>query len=168
MPKIVYHGTLSNAAPHEHGYPFHAGTYKAANDRLDDEIEHGVDWDPEGTGKAQVGIGQIHSYEVSDDAPTSKRVWGDPDVGFQRATWERDGDDGPPTPEVPEHKQNRIYPYKNDREDKGSTSYVVPSSFVGNHVKHLNTQQFLINADANSEKSFMGSISAMVGGRFNH
>jgi hypothetical protein len=154
MGKIVYHGTVGGSAPHEHGYPFHAGTYRAANDRLDDEISHGVDWDPEGTGKSQVGIGQIHSYEISDSAPTSKRLWEDPmfPENENRA--------------VPEHKQNRIYPYKNEREDRDSTSYVIPSGFVGNHVKHLNTQQFLINADADSEKSFMGAISVMSGGRF--
>lgn len=32
-PKIVYHGTLSEEAPHEHGYPFHAGTLRAADGR---------------------------------------------------------------------------------------------------------------------------------------
>jgi hypothetical protein len=154
MGKIVYHGTVGGSAPHEHGYPFHAGTYRAANDRLDDEISHGVDWDPEGTGKSQVGIGQIHSYEISDSAPTSKRLWEDPmfPENENRA--------------VPEHKQNRIYPYKNEREDRDSTSYVIPSGFVGNHVKHLNTQQFLINADADAEKAFMGAVSTMVGGPF--
>jgi hypothetical protein len=41
---------------------------------------------------------------------------------------------------VPEHKTNRIYPYTNRREDRGSTSYVVPSGFVGNHVKSLGLQ----------------------------
>lgn len=154
MGKIVYHSTLSEKAPHEYGYPFHAGTNKAANDRLDDEIEHGMDWDPEGTGKAQVGIGQIHAYEISDDAPTSRRVWEDPMFSENESK------------AVPEGSQTRIYPYKNEREDKGSTSYVIPAAFVGNHVKHLNTQQFLINADADSEKSFMGAISTMVGGPF--
>jgi hypothetical protein len=154
MGKIVYHGTVEGKAPHEHGYPFHAGTFRAANDRLDDEISHGVDWDPEGTGKSQVGIGQIHSYEISDSAPTSKRLWEDP-MFYENENRA-----------VPEHKQNRIYPYKNEREDRDSTSYVIPSGFVGNHVKHLNTQQFLINADADSEKSFMSAISTMVGGPF--
>jgi len=155
MGKIVYHSSLSEKAPHEYGERFHAGTNKAANDRLDDEIEHGMDWDPEGTGKAQVGIGQIHAYEISDSAPISRHTWSDPDIG-SRGYLDR----------VPEHKDNRIYPYKNNREDKGSTSYVIPAAFVGNHVKHLNTQQFLINADADSEKSFMGAISVMAGGPF--
>jgi hypothetical protein len=30
----------------------------------------------------------------------------------------------------------------------------------------LNTQQFLINADADAEKAFMGTISVMAGGPF--
>ena len=154
MGKIVYHGTVESEAPHTYGYPFHAGTLRAANDRLDDEIQHGVDWDPEGTGKAQIGIGRIHSYEVSDNAPTSKRTWEDP-MFYENENRA-----------VPEHKQNRIYPYTNEREDRDSTSYVIPSTFVGTHVKHLSTQQFLINADKDNHNSFMGAISTMVGGPF--
>jgi hypothetical protein len=149
MPKIVYHGTVSGEAPHTWGSPFHAGTYEAANDRLDDEIEHGVDWDPE-----EIGIGQIHEYEISDKAPMSKRTWEDP-MFYENENRA-----------VPEHKENRIYPYENAREDKGSTSYVIPSSFVGNHVKHLSTQQFFINAKIQDEKDIMKAISVMSGGRY--
>jgi len=152
MSKVAYHGTVSGEAPHVHGYPFHAGTFEAANARLDDELENGVDWDPEGTGKPQIGIGQIHAYEISDDAPTSKRVWEDPMFyeNEDRA--------------VPEHKENRIYPYKNAIEDKGSTSYVIPAAFVGNHVKHLNKTQFFINATHDDEQAIYNAISAMAGG----
>ena len=154
MSKIVYHGTVSSGAPHVWGSPFHAGTLRAANERLDDEIEHGVAWDAENKGILAIGIGQIHAYEISDDAPTSRKVWEDPMFSEDESK------------AVPEHKENRIYPYKNEREDKGLTSYVIPSSFVGTHVKHLNTTQFLINADKEQESSIMGAISTMAGGPF--
>lgn len=152
MGKIVYHGTVSNAAPHEHGYPFHAGTLRAANDRLDDEISHGVDWE-DGSDTPRLAIGQIHAYEISDSAPTSKKTWEDP-MFYENET-----------KAVPEHKENRIYPYSNAQEDRGSTSYVIPSGFVGNHVKHLNTSQFLINATKERETDFMNAITAMSGGK---
>ena len=149
MKKVVYHGTLERQAPHEHGYPFHAGTLKAANDRLDDEMESGVDWDPEGTGTPQIGVGQVHAYEISDNAPTSRRVWEDPKFETNKS--------------VPEHSQTRVYPYKNAVEDKGSTSYVIPAAFVGNHVKHLNTTQFLINADKQQHDGIMSGMASMLG-----
>jgi hypothetical protein len=72
--------------------------------------------------------------------------------------------DDPPI--VPEYSQKRIYPYKNEREDKGSTSYVVPSNFVGNHVKHLGIQfqHFTMAGDYNHEVA-VNAISTMVGGK---
>lgn len=124
MPrKIVYHGTVESDPPHLLGFPFHAGTKKAAQERIDDEISHGISVD-EPTRVAA----SYHAYEISDEAPMSRRTWEDPMFykNEQRA--------------VPEHKENRIYPYKNEREDRGATSYVIPSSFVGKHVKHLGTQ----------------------------
>ena len=150
MGKIVYHGTLSEEAPHEHGFPFHAGTLRAANDRLDDEIQHGVDWD-----SAERGVASIHAYEISDTAPTSRRTWQDPmfytDEGMA----------------VPEHKENRIYPYENDREDRGTTSYVIPSGFVGKHVKHLGVQfQSLVDPYDGRGEAVYNAMSVMVGGRY--
>jgi hypothetical protein len=124
VPKIVYHGTLSDEPPHTYGEPFHAGTLRAASERLDDEISHGVDWDEVGTATAK-----IHKYEISDTAPISRKMWDDP------MFYSEEG--GLP---VPEHKQNRIYPYVNSREDVNNPSYVIPSQFVGNHVKHLGVQ----------------------------
>jgi hypothetical protein len=150
--RIVYHGTIEGKAPHEHGYPFHAGTYRAANDRLDDEMQH-TDWNWEGNGVPSLSVGQIHAYEISDKAPTSRRTWEDPMFYNNESR------------AVPENSQTRIYPYKNEREDRGSTSFVVPSAFVGNHVKHLNTQQFLINAIDDRGDTVYNAMSTMVGGR---
>lgn len=121
--KIVYHGTVENEPPHVHGFPFHAGSKRAAQERIDDEISHGMSVDEPTRVTAS-----YHAYEIDDESPMSKRTWQDP-MFYQD---ERKA--------VPEHKENRIYPYTNEREDRGSTSYVIPSSFVGKHVKHLGVQ----------------------------
>ena len=150
MGKIVYHGTMSQEPPHEYGEPFHVGTERAAEQRLDDEIEHGNFWAEE-----PLRIASMHAYEISDTAPKSRKMWKDP------TRYE-----GEPAA-VPEHKENRIYPYKNAIEHKGSTSYVVPSSFVGKHVKHLGLQfQHFVADDPDDIDTALGAISVMVGGRF--
>ena len=146
MGKIVYHGTASEHPPHMYGEPFHAGTLTAAYDRMDDESMNGMLDEP---------TQRIHKYEISDDAPTSRRIWSDP---------LNENHDDPPI--VPEYSQKRIYPYKNEREDKGSTSYVIPSSFVGKHVKHLGIQfqHFTMGGDYNHEMA-VNAMSTMVGGK---
>lgn len=158
MGKIVYHGTFSAEPPHQYGGTFHAGTLRATDDRSADQLSAGEVEAP--------AIRRVHAYEISDSAPTSKRVWGDPDVGFLRASWERDGEDGPPPAEVPEHKENRIYPYKNIREDRGSTSYVIPSGFVGTHVKHLGVQFQGLHTETDEDyDNIMNAITVMSGGK---
>lgn len=156
MAKVVYHGTFSGRPPHEYGGTFHAGTMRATDDRAADQVMGGEIDAP--------AIKQVHAYEISDDAPMSRRMWGDPDVGFLRATHEREGQDAPP-PEVPEHKTNRIYPYQNIREDRGSTSYVIPSNFVGKYVKHLGVQFQGFHGSDEQFDATMNAISAMSGGR---
>jgi len=140
MAKIVYHGTFSDEPPHEYGGTFHAGTYEAANDRIDEAEEVG-------------GIATIHEYEISDDAPTSRIVWADP---YDHP------DEGPNV--VPEYNQKRIYPYRNSVEDKGSISYVIPTGFVGKHVKHLGPQ--FQEPRGEGGKAIMSAISVMSGGRY--
>jgi hypothetical protein len=147
MPKIVYHGTFGEHAPHEYGENFHAGTIRATEDRAADQMMGGEVEAP--------AIRQLHAYEISDDAPMSKRVWADPDDY---------PDTGPNV--VPEYNEKRIYPYKNSREDRGSISYVIPHNFVGKHVKHLGVQfQGLYGSDEQHD-SLMNAISTMVGGPF--
>lgn len=124
MGKIVYHGTFSDQPPHEYAQEtFHAGTMEATEQRLEDEMSHGMD-------VPEMPVWSVHKYEISENAPVSRRTWSDP-MAFPR--------EGAPAA-VPEHKENRIYPYTNIREDRGSTSYVIPSNFVGGHVKHLGVQ----------------------------
>jgi hypothetical protein len=68
---------------------------------------------------------------------------------------------------VPEFNEKRIYPYKNVREDRGSTSYVIPSGFVGKHVKHLGVQFQGLHVDSYEDyDAVMGGISSMLGGKF--
>ena len=162
MGKIVYHGTLSEKAPHEHGYPFHAGTYEAAHQRLENEISDGVDW-----GEAGVGLSQIHAYEIDENAPTSSKTWQDPMFPDKEGWYSDPNDPKIASREVPEHSQSRIYPYVNSIEDKGSTSYVIPSRFVyeGQHVKHLGVQFQDIVAPSENQKAIYKAMSTMVGGK---
>ena len=147
MGKIVYHGTFSEDAPHAYGGTFHAGSMRATDDRSADQITHGEIEEP--------AIRQVHAYEISDDAPMSRRTWGDPDDFIDENTTA-----------VPEHKENRIYPYSNAREDRGSTSYVIPSGFVGKHVKHLGVQFQGFHGNDEQHDTMMNAISTMVGGPF--
>jgi hypothetical protein len=125
MGQIVYHGTWGDEPPHAYGEPFHVGTKRATDDRAADQMMGG-DVEPPATRR-------VHAYEISATAPMSRRLWDDPDYkSFSEP-------DEPARP-VPQHKENRIYPYLNAREDKGSVSYVIPAGFVGKHVKHLGVQ----------------------------
>lgn len=144
VPKIIYHGTLSDQPPHEYDQPtFHAGTRQAASDRLDDEISHGVDWD-----EVPIGVASVHAYEVSPNTPKSRKIWDDP-MSYD-------------TP-VPEHKSNRVYPYLNSREDINNLSYVVPTGFVGSHVKHLGVQFQQVIGGKDAENAVFGAIRGMLG-----
>lgn len=147
MGKIVYHGTFSEGAPHEYGETFHAGTLRSTDDRAADILM--------ARGVERPAIRQIHGYEISDDAPMSKRVWDDPLEGIYGPK------DSKP---VPEFNQKRIYPYKNDREDSGSTSYVIPSGFVGKYVKHLGVQFQGFHANDEQHTALMNAMTTMVGG----
>ena len=149
MGKIVYHGTFSEGAPHEYDQTFHAGSMAATEDRSADQIMGGEVEAP--------AIRQVHAYEISDTAPTSRLMWKDPDAG---SFYDYLGGI-----KVPEHKENRIYPYKNMREDRGSTSYVIPSAFVGTHVKHLGVQFQGLHADDDGYDATMNAISTMLGGK---
>lgn len=127
MRRIVYHGTLTGKAPHMvyGNQMFHAGTKEAALDRIlhTIESEEFKQEDPK-TDVYVPGSAQIHAYEIQESAPISKRVFGDPT------------DDNP----VPEGNIRKIHRYKNEVEDYGSTSLVIPTKFVGGHVRHLGPQ----------------------------
>lgn len=147
MGKIVYHGTFSEYPPHEYGETFHAGTRAATEDRIADQIMGGEVEGP--------AITRTYGYEISDTAPMSRSTWEDPDAG-----WAYKSLGGTP---VPEHKTNRIYPYVNRREDRGSTSYVIPSGFVGGKVKNLGLQfQGFVGTDEQFD-AMTGAMRTMLG-----
>lgn len=153
MGKIVYHATHSDEAPHSYGEPFHAGTLNAAYDRLEDEQSNGML--AEAMLDKEWATSRIHKYEIADSAPTSRAMWNDP--------LDEDGDG---LNFVPEYSQKRIYPYRNRYEDKGSTSYVIPSDFVGTHVKHLGIQfQHFTNFGDYGHETAVNAMSTMVGGK---
>jgi len=136
MGRIVYHGTFEDKAPHEYAQPtFHAGTRKASEDRLAEAEEVG-------------GVATIHAYEIKDKAPTSRQNWDDP-----LDHWNP----------VPEHRTGRIYPYTNINEDEGSTSYVIPSRFVGNHVRYLGPQFQELRGEGG--RVIKDAITVMAGGK---
>ena len=141
----VYHSTFSDKAPHEHdehGGTFHAGTIRAAWDRLDESTEQG-------------GIVRYHQYAISRNAPFSKKLWEDP-IHPNKAK------------RVPEDKTSRVHAYTNEVEDPGSRSYVIPSKFVGAHVKYLGPQfnQGGQELRGPGGEVIANAISTMVGGPF--
>lgn len=139
MGKIVYHGTFSDKPPHEYGGTLHAGTERAAHDRLEEAEEFG-------------GMATIHAYEISDDAPMSRTMWSDPiyrSYGARKV--------------VPEYPKKKIYPYTNAVEDYGSVSYAIPSGFVGTHVKHLGPQFQELRGEGG--RIIASAITTMLGGK---
>lgn len=150
MGKIVYHGTFSEYPPHEYGHEtFHAGTMRATDDRAADQLMGGEVGEP--------AIRQVHAYEISDDAPVSKRVWDDPMKGLFRSSEKAHP--------APLYNEKRIYPYTNIREDRGSTSYVIPSGFVGKHVEYMGVQFQGLHASNEDYDTIMHAIAAMGGGK---
>jgi hypothetical protein len=158
MGKIVYHGTYSAEPPHKYEGTFHVGTLQAAHDRLADEEETAV------YGETRpAAIARVHKYEISDEAPTSRRTWDDPLTGT--GAWEMD-DEAPKYYPVPESgSRKRIYPYENIREDKGSISYIVPSAFVGESVKYLGQQFQSVVGEPQEVHALYNAMRIMLGGK---
>lgn len=151
MSRIVYHGTWSPRPPHEYGSSFHAGTEQSARDRL--FSGEGI---PEGEGHRQA----IHAYEISSDEQISPKMHSDPHAGD---TYENIWGDGPRNP-LPK-RSNKIVQYLNDHEDRGSTSYVIPSRMVREGmVKHLGAQ-WDIDPDDERNAPIVGAYKAMIGAK---
>jgi hypothetical protein len=127
--KIVYHGTWSDKPPHEYDKPFHAGTERAAHDRL--SSGEGI---PEGMGWMQT----VHAYEI-DDKDVEPTLYSDPHYGdtYSNIWKEKTPPHTRKAPETP----NRIVKYLNDHEDRGSTSYLIPrSAYEEGRVRHMGVQ----------------------------
>lgn len=153
----VYHGTLSEQAPHnvfQHAGAFHAGTRKAAVDRLIDQ-----DALQPGDEGLEVSQPQIHVYEIMPDTPVSMLTYSDPDYGLSDIDYTK-----PAVAKVAKYSSkgllvNRgnitrsIKKYKNLIEDPGSTSYLIPTQMVPNRIRHLGTQFYGYNPDVEDPAS---------------
>jgi hypothetical protein len=128
----VSHGTLSHIPPHEleGSEEFHVGTQSSAHTRM-----------------AQYGNAHRynHVYRISRDA-MSPVVFGDylnrpenldePMSGVQPSLWENTAFNSPEA-EKYQKDSNLVLPYRNQQEDRGSVSFVVPKGRVGNGVEYL-------------------------------
>lgn len=129
----VAHGTLSPVPPHEieKGDPnFHVGTTRSAHVRLAQYGDH-----PR----------YSHIYRIHRDA-LAPVVFGDdlnrpesldePLQGIQQGLWEGI----PHTSKEAEgfiKSSNLVLPYRNEQEDRGSVSFVVPKNRIGAGVEYL-------------------------------
>jgi len=148
--KIVYHGTWSPKPPHEYDSSFHAGTKKAAQERL--ESGEGI---PDGYGYFQA----VHRYEVPEEL-ISKKTYSDPHPGdtYHEVT------KGKSLPHLPD-ESDTVSQYINDHEDRGQRSYVIPSHLVhSGMVKHLGAQ-WDIDPDDIRNAPVVNAMITMVGGK---
>ena len=145
-PVIAHHSTWLGIDPHELNADssVHAGTMQAAYDRLSDGLGSTMEDSDYESGERLDSY--MHSYEVPrgsinptmhmDPHTSSKNVLRHPNTSRKRM---------PVAPEFLSPYENasdtRVVPYTNTFEDKGSTSYVIPSKLINEgRVKHLGSQ----------------------------
>lgn len=165
---VVYHGTLSEQAPHrvfQREGVFHAGTRKAAIDRLLDQDALQI-----GDEDLDVSQPQLHAYEIMPDAPMSMLTYSDPIYeGSIELTpeWQQHVQKQPDWLEIQRHKKyaseelqvnrgkntNIIKKYTNLVEHPGSTSYQIPVHLVSSKVRHLGVQFYGYNPDVEDPTS---------------
>lgn len=132
----VQHGTQSEVPPHELDGPeaFHVGTPMAAKSRMSPEL-------------MRVQPAVFHTYRISRDAMAPVR-FGD-FIGEQEYDKHMSGLQPDLFESVSFDKKaatdyikssNLVLPYRNHQEDKGSTSFLVPKSRIGNGVEYLGSQ----------------------------
>lgn len=144
QPVTVHHSTWIGLDPHEVNYDtsFHAGTMQAAKDRLRAgliETINNSDYE-----EGDILDATIHSYEIPRSS-ISPKMHMDPDTSSAQVLRHSDTS-RKRMPRAPEKiaessKPQQVVPYKNSYEDRGSTSYVIPSQLVyEGRVKHLGSQ----------------------------
>ena len=167
---VVYHGTLSEKAPHrvfQREGIFHAGTRRAAIDRLADQeaLQEG----DEGLDVAQP---QIDVYEIMPDAPMSMMTYTDPIYETMvplSEDWQEHIDSQSTQKEKIINNVNKystealrvnagninntIKKYINIVEDPGSMSYQIPVHLVPSKVRHLGAQFYGYNPDTEDPTS---------------
>ena len=144
-PIIAYHGTWTSAYPHSvGGDTFHVGTRKAALDRIRDTM-------PRNPKQAE-----IHKYEI-DPSAVSMLNYTDPEF---HPSWVASGASKAVNSSSSALQVNagdvgtKAKKYTNLVEDKGSTSYQVPTHLVkSGMVRHLGIQFEGYNPDTDDPAS---------------
>ena len=165
QPITVYHGRWNSLyslgqeeLPHEVGKTFHAGTRRAALQRISDTI-------PRDPSKSQATIYkyELHPKDVSMLRYTDsvyRKEWGD-DKRIKEAY----------SPElnveglyIQSDAGNKAKQYTNLAEDKGSTSYRIPSNLVSlGKVRHLGVQFEGYNPDVEDPTSNVQAVADTLG-----
>lgn len=143
---IVHHSTWLGIDPHDLNgdSSIHAGSMQAAYDRLGDGLDVTIKNSDYTEGEPMTSY--LHSYEI----PTSlikSTMHMDPDH-TSRNVLRHSNTSRKRMPIAPQslspyedESENRVIPYVNSFEDKGSTSYVIPSRLVHEgRIKHLGSQ----------------------------
>ena len=161
QPITVYHGRWNSIRslgmeelPHEARDTFHAGTRRAALHRIRDTT-------PRNPGESQATIYkyELHPKDVSmvryTDS-TYKKEWGD-ETGINEAhSPQLDVEQGDPG--------GKAKQYTNLAEDKGSTSYRIPSNLVSlGKVRHLGVQFEGYNPDVEDPTSNVQAVEDSLG-----
>ena len=158
---IVYHGRWNSLRslgmeelPHEARDTFHAGTRRAALHRIRDTTPR----DPSNS-QPTIYKYELHPKDVGmvryTDS-TYKKEWGD-ETGIKEAhSPQLDVEQGDPG--------NKARQYTNLAEDKGSTSYRIPSNLVTlGKVRHLGVQFEGYNPDIEDPKSNVQAVEDTLG-----
>ena len=161
QPITVYHGRWNSLRsmgmeelPHEARDTFHAGTRRAALHRIRDTIPR----DPSNS-QATIYKYELHPKDVSMVRYTDsvyKKEWGD-ETGIKGAhSPQLDVEQGDPG--------NKARQYTNLAEDKGSTSYRIPSNLVTlGKVRHLGVQFEGYNPDVEDPTSNVQAVADTLG-----
>lgn len=156
-PVIAHHSSWLGIDPQElnEESSFHAGTMKAAYDRLPGGLESTLDDSDYEEGEQmdaylltyEIPRGLINPTMHLDPHKDSNKVLRHSETSRKRLKQA-------PESLFPYHhpEQNKVIQYKNEFEDAGSTSYVIPSKLVNhNRIKQL-SQQFITSVDLDEDR----------------
>ena len=163
-PLRIYHASPSKTPPHvlqglrQSSMPtFHAGTLDAALERAafqtktthdehyEDLSEQGIADDNDGPDYEKY----MHVYEIPSREHVSLATFGDPHAAGYDEERNPEHIEGW---EVNQRRTDKANKYRNEWEDKGSTSFVVPAQLVRTgKIRHLSSTQFNTSMSAFDE-----------------
>lgn len=153
LNQILFHASLSATPPHksrkknEHGDVIHAGTVKAAIDRIhygylsdDDNYDFDSETPP------QINA-YMHVYEAQ--VPKNAHVYDDPSASgyteYHDPNWESEN-------AIDENNLKEVTPYINRHEDYGSTSYAIPKQSIRQKkTKYIGSMPFTARAEIDDD-----------------